>query len=374
MKRKSSNEKRQTGKPVGAPRVVCRALMVIDEGPIRASVVKDCRKAMRDLEKARKKLEDFERLDQPAFTRWYHATFGADLSRSRELKEKTDEMELLIDEIESARIKHSVSYHAAYEYVMDRRKHPERYERKREDPQHDDTQDDGEGPEDSTDAGDEEEFLFETFLEFAAQDPILVHFMGDRATMGLLFEEYREELREQAGRQNGFADPPAAKASLRQNRIKGLYRALVKRLHPDFRPRDDAHRDELWHRVQAAYAQEDVEGLETLTALCDIRIDNSFAVGSVSSIRAVGLDQREQLAVVKKRIRSARKEPAWGFSRNPAIADSLEPLIRQEMESAFFVAQGQYEACRDTLERWSVLRQKKNARKEPAVGQGEFEF
>jgi hypothetical protein len=294
MGRKSSKRKRQAGRPIGAAGVLSRALVVVDEGPIRASAVKVCRKAMRDLEKARKKLEDFERLDQPAFTRWYHATFGADLSRSRDLKEKTEEMELLIDEIESVRIKHSVSYHSAYEHVMDGRKHPERYERKREGPRHRGTKKEEEGP--------------------------------------------------------------AAEAPPRQNRTKGLYRALVKRLHPDLRPRDDAYRYELWHRVQAAYAQEDVEGLETLTALCDIRIDNSFAVGSVSSILAVGLDQREQLAAVKRRIRSARKEPAWGFGTNPAIADSLEPLIRQELESGLDVAQRLYEDCRDTLESWSIGR------------------
>lgn len=378
MKRKSSKKKRRIGKPVDTRHVVCQALVVIDEGPIRASAVKDCRKAMRDLEKARKKLEDFERLDQPAFTRWYHATFGAALSRNRELEENIEEMERLIEEIESTRDVHTISYHAAYEYVMDRRKHPERYERKRENPRHGGTKDEGqgeaEGPGDGTDAGDEEEFLFERFLEFAAQDPILVHLLGDRVVMGVLFEEYRAEFREHPGKQNRFANPPAAKAPPRQNRIKGLYRALVKRLHPDFRPRDDAHRDELWHRVQAAYAQEDLEGLETLTALCDIRIDNSFAAGSVSSILAVGRDQREQLAALKKRLRRTRKDLAWGFSRNPDIADSLEPLIRQDIESALGDAQRLYEDCKDTLERWSVPRQKKNPRREAVVGQTEFEF
>jgi hypothetical protein len=386
MKRKNLKKWRKNARPTGACQAGCRDLMIIDEEPIRGAAVKECRKAMRDLEKARKKLEDFERVDQPAFARWYNATFGAELSRIREWREKIERMERLIEEIESVRYGQRISYHAAYEYVMDRRNHPERHERNREDSRYDGTEEDWEQgggaardePESEAgadgDADDDEDLLFAAFLESAAEDPGMADFLGDPRLVRILFAKFKKEFGKKARTGKRMDEPRRAKAPPRQDRVKRLYRALVKRLHPDFRRREDAHDDGLWHRVQAAYAQGDAEGLETLTALCDIRIDNAFATGSVSSILAVGADQKVQLAALKKRMRQAKKDPAWGFGKKPDLAESLGPLIRREMESALNSAQMHFEFCEDTVRKWSVARPRKNARRQVVGRQGEFGF
>lgn len=385
-KRKTLKKWRKNAVPAGAAKATGRAVAVIDEGPIRAAAVKECRKAMRDLEKARKKLEDFERVDQPAFARWYNTAFGAELSRIREWKEKIEGMERLIEEIESVRFEQGISYHAAYECVMDRRNHPERYEREREEPRRDgpaeDRDEDGEGNQDpfgepETDAhgdADEEDLLFAAFLEFAAQGPGMADILGDPHLISILFAKFKKEFGKKERKGKRTEEPRKAGTPPRQDRVKRLYRALVKRLHPDFRRREDAHDDELWHRVQAAYAQGDAEGLETLTALCDIRIDNAFATGSVSSILAVGADQKEQLAALKKRMRQAKKDPAWGFGRKPGLDQSLGPLIRREMESALDSARMHFEFCEDTVKKWSVARPRKNARRPVSGRQAEFGF
>jgi hypothetical protein len=376
MKRTSLRKWRKNARPEGVSKAGSRALALIDEEPIREAAVKECRKAMRELEKARTKLEDFERVDQPAFARWYHATFGAELSRIREWKEKIEEMERLIEEVEAARFEQGISYHAAYEYVMDLRNHPERRAWKPEEPRDDGAGTDGEEASEQAWDTDEEDLLFAAFLEYAVQDPVLSDFVGDPGLIRILFEKMKKDFAQKtrSRTKRRSADLPAEKATPRQDRVKRLYRALVKRLHPDFRMREDAHDDELWHRVQAAYARGDADGLETLTALCDIRIDNAFATGSVSSILAVGADQKEQLAALKKRMRAARKDPAWGFAKKPGMAKILEPLIRREMESALDEEQLHFESCEDTIKKWSVARPRKNARRQVAVKQGELGF
>ena len=55
----------------------CRALVRVDGSAIRNKIRREYEKALRDLEKARQALDQFQQRDQPQFSRWMSSHFGA---------------------------------------------------------------------------------------------------------------------------------------------------------------------------------------------------------------------------------------------------------------------------------------------------------
>lgn len=82
--------------------------------------------------------------------------------------------------------------------------------------------------------------------------------------------EYRRRLRDLKDKQE------AGEQRLRRLRspetsaaLRSLYRVMVKRLHPDLHPHQDAQQQQLWFEVQQAYQWGDFARLETLVAITD---------------------------------------------------------------------------------------------------------
>src|SRR5580700_3407413 len=74
----------------------CRALVPVDGSRIRKKIKKDYEKALRDLDKSRRQLDQFHQADQPQFTRWLNSHFDALLTELRELSRKISVDEQLI--------------------------------------------------------------------------------------------------------------------------------------------------------------------------------------------------------------------------------------------------------------------------------------
>lgn len=72
-----------------------------------------------------------------------------------------------------------------------------------------------------------------------------------------------------------------------QSRIKELYRQLVRRLHPDTRAESDAEVSAVWHEVQEAYSDGNVERLEMLLAMTDLQENATGEHTSLSQMRSV---------------------------------------------------------------------------------------
>jgi hypothetical protein len=314
-------KRRSTRRPPRAPKGGW--LVRVDQRPLRRKAASECSRALSQLEKARAEWRRFDREDQPAYERWLAGRFGAVLTELRELEQALREKERLIDEVEieyawiGAR-----NFRAAYLSVMRRRNAP--VPSRTVPPEDADCQ----APRDFSEFTREEKHeLFEDFLDGV---------LGIDAE-ALSKREYQRMFREfeaAAREAQRPPEPPRPPVRPEDARIKEVYRLLVRRLHPDTRADRDAEVSALWHEVQEAYLAGQLERLEMLLALTDIREKSAGAHTSLFQMREVLTELRRAFATVQKNLRAARKEPAWRFARRAdreALAARLERRFRRDL-------------------------------------------
>lgn len=324
-------------------------LIIVDQEPLRGAAAGQCDQCLEGIEKARADLARFEREDRPAFERWMAGKFGQAMTEIRMLEAQYAEKAGLAEAIELEMIfGGSQTHHEAYLVVMKRRERvaqgfspePEA------------------GPgaagasaadEDGDEDGDDMErfLLAEKFEEYCAQELGVNPEQLNRREYDALFKEFK---RKNSGKEDGpnarkSAPPPRATPGSAGNpeaRVKELYRQLVRRLHPDTRADGDATVAEVWHEVQAAYADGNVERLEALLAFADVREKRFGPHTSLAQIRAVFSDLVRTLHAVRRSIAEARKAPAWNFTRTldrvalerQTRADLTRDLVRRRAELA----------------------------------------
>jgi hypothetical protein len=126
-----------------------------------------------------------------------------------------------------------------------------------------------------------------------------------------------------SGNWDDFAQPetPQRKGRARKpdNRLKDLYRALARRLHPDAVSSEregarDAQEIEWWHQAQAAYESGDTQQLEMILTLIEMR-DKGSKNASVSVLMQLTKQFRNALKRLRRELAECRHNPAWNFSR-----------------------------------------------------------
>jgi hypothetical protein len=330
-RRKIGPATRRKPVPETARRSTDRRLVAIDQEPARRKAASECSKQLSRLEKARLEWKQFDRVDKPEFDRWMASTFGALLTSLRENDAKIHEMEALIREVEAELLSGARGPRDAYARVMRRREISEAAARRRaESP----PPEGGTGEGSHSDPGHDTEFdeamLFEEFLRT---------FMGinpDRlsdAKYEKMFEDFQANFRGQpppeAARRTGAPHHPPKSE---QSRIKEIYRMLVRRLHPDTRSAKDADVSALWHEVQEAYSHGNLERLEMLLALTDIKSNAAGGHTSLFQMRQVLAELRRAYNALRRNLGVARKNPAWNFSGRKHRTD-LEADTRRRIES-----------------------------------------
>jgi len=275
----------------------CRALVLADGAGIRKKIKKDYEKALRDLDNSRQQLDRFHQTDLPQFTRWLNSHFGALLTELRELGQKIAADEQLVFLVEGEVMFGGGTYAKAYRRVMEARENPEPPPRP--------AGGDGEPNRDRETsgsqpgvggAGDDDEVFDEIFEElfggFGPDDSFHSHH-GPR------------------GEPDRRPPAPAHTAA----RIKELYRALVRRLHPDGQREMTAQKTEWWHQAQAAYEAGDAEQLEVILTLCEIGESGTTANTSASLLQRITAQLKSSLREIKRQLTERRRDPAWNFSR-----------------------------------------------------------
>lgn len=341
-----------------------RRMILLDQRPMRQKAASECGRALARLEKSKAEWKRFQQNDQPAFSRWVTSTFETLLSRVRAIEAALAEKESLVHEVEMEMIFGGArSRRAAYREVRNRR----------------DRQPSPDGPEgvppppppprdeEKFDPSDfehipkfEQEELFEDFLRVVmGMNPDK---LNDR-TYARMFAEFKADVlgKERPPRQPA---PPAPPPKPEQNRLKELYRLLVRRLHPDTQSETDTAVSALWHEVQEAYGQGNVERLEMLLALTDLQANTTGDHTSLSQMRAVLAELRRSFNELQRNLRMAKNDPAWDFCR---VSDhsALRRRISSELESRLKRNENRQRQLDEEIARWSTP---PKSRKKPAKG------
>jgi hypothetical protein len=280
--------------------------MLVDSRPIRNKARRDYEKVLTDLERARQDIERFEKQDQPAFSRWLNRQFGALLTELRETTQKLQNHRELLFEIDSEAFAGNCSHVRAYERVMWRRAHPEPEPPA---PAEDDAGRDRAGRGSDPDADD-----FESF-----------------------FSEVEEEFERLFGGNPDNGELPTEAASApnhRPARLKDLYRAVVRHLHPDMNKRVSAQRLEWWHQAQAAYESGDVEQLQVILTLCEIEEQGTTAKTSVSLLMRITRQFKATLRTLKATLMRYKGDPAWNFNNlreHSSLSLRTERYLKQQL-------------------------------------------
>ena len=104
--------------------------------------------------------------------------------------------------------------------------------------------------------------------------------------------------------------------------------------------------------MQAAYAKGDVERLETLLALADVREKRFGPHTSLAQMRAVMTDLVRTFHALRRSLSEARKVPAWNFSRLPDRT-GLERQTRAELTRDLIRRRAELADLNRMLENWT---------------------
>lgn len=361
-------------RPVAPPPSDTRAVIPIDGDPIRKKARKDYEKARRDLDKARLQLEQFHTQDRPAFDRWLNANFGQFLTEIRELSRQAHEQDQLLAEIESYMWSHNVSEAEAYLAVMFRRENPAAAAAAEAQAQAEARARAGGGgqpPPGFDEAGDAED---EDDLEFDARSE-------EEA-----FREFSSSFEDAFGFKipPGMRPPDPPPKPVQTASVKELYRALVRKLHPDKQAAMTAQKLEWWHEVQEAYAANDAERLATILSLVEMSDGDPTAHTSVSVFQRLVARLKASLRDVKREVAQGRRDPAWNFTgaKDHQAAAARVGLEMRDSLLGLRRARAEHEAClrglaqdaRRVTERRARQATQNQRRRRPGAGQSGFQF
>jgi hypothetical protein len=150
-----------------------------------------------------------------------------------------------------------------------------------------------------------------------------------------------------------------------QAQLKTLYRQLVGILHPDRRdPQlDQAICTELWHELQRAYHDRDLERLRTVYA----RVEYSLGIDTpqqttVWELRAEAENLRGAVRAVKNQVKLARLHPGWQFSTRGDL-DDYAAQLKRHLEQELNACKDEIAGLQAVLKTWETGRRSKAQRR-----------
>ena len=112
--------------------------------------------------------------------------------------------------------------------------------------------------------------------------------------------------------------------------LKKLYRELCLQYHPDRMGAHDAKTQRLWHEIQDAYVNRDLEGLRAIRS--GIELESGETTLSCSEIDEMLLDIEWSIQDKRSELRVQKKTPIGGFA---SWTEQKRKQIAKEIKSEF---------------------------------------
>ena len=296
-KLKPSDPPRGRIKTPETPQVL--AVGLVDSSRIRNRVRRAYEKSCQDLQIVRDQLEQFQMRDKPNYDRWVRSGLEQTMAERYELRLKYEELFNLYEEVRRVSYVMDISEAKAYYTIKQQREEPH--------PPREDRFKTG-GTSDQDPHSGSQQNPFEDFFD----------------------KEFRARFGAEAGGGfDGFAigDIQAKKRPNVSGRIKEVYRALVRHLHPDIQQELTQQKREWWHQVQEAYETKDIQQLEVILTLCEIDSAGSITQTSLDLLMRVTRSLKQTLRELKAELDMGRFHPAWQFSRRRDLVKEKKRLI-----------------------------------------------
>jgi hypothetical protein len=168
--------------------------------------------------------------------------------------------------------------------------------------------------------------------------------------------------------------PPRAAAPAHvSKRLKELYRAVVRRLHPDSQQEMTAQKTEWWHQAQSAYGAGDAEQLEVILTLCEMGESGTTAHTSASLLQRITARLKSSLREIKRQITQRRREPAWNFSGRADHA-ALADQVGRELTGELMALRRRWMETQEMIATWKAAAGKPKAPKRRQQPPANLEF
>jgi hypothetical protein len=303
-------------------------LMVVDQAPYLKKALARCRRLERELHNKQETLRCFEEEDVVEYQTWIHATFGAELSKIREKQQETlPQLHFVVGMLRQCYLYHRDYLEAVYKELLERLekgtlgeyKPPYADEEDEGDDEDDDWEDDDwEDDDDDDDEDDDDEDDDDLWEALEEEDPEIRN----------KFDEFFREL--------GIGPPVKSSRQEISISVKTLYRALVKKLHPDHSTMQESLRQRRWDELQAAYRAMDLEALQQIEAVCDIEsIGLSIEIG-LARLNDLGDYHQSHVTPLRAALRAAKKNPAFGFAARGGQTKELFRNKRAELKGHLY--------------------------------------
>jgi hypothetical protein len=254
-----------------------------------------------------------------------HRTFARLIARHRELLQAVEEKRRLLIEIESLADRLNLSEPEAYRKAIWRRGHPREAEAedRRLDEEERKTAEERFGPDDDDGALGEDD----TFDD---------EFAGTKDEWDIFADLFEAMTGERPPPRGAFrkAQP---KPRVENKPAKELYRAIVRRLHPDHHGHMDEARKNLWHEAQEAYRRRDVNALHSILARCDGGAAGLGDHSPVSLIRRLTQQLRKAARSARGEMRRVKQDLAWNYeqrARQPQFIRRIKDELEQGIAAA----------------------------------------
>lgn len=360
----------------GMPSANCTAIILLDSRKIKSEYHKKYLQIKNKFKKAKSQLELHEKEEIPAFGRWFRSSLLPMIEELKTIEEETIKITDTLDQLYKMwREKKWPNRFACYQAFLKQKdtvkNENEYYEQKNDKDNYQFSDEFYAGENYDERDGDNRNHRRKKFNDPFEDLKAFLKFM-----LGEDFAAFDEDEDFYKIFDNPKTNPKTEK------KMKDVYRTICRMLHPDTGVEFDAETSELWHEAQIAYQNKDIDRLEQILAVGEMKNLLPKRAATCSQILSAIKHYESGLSAIMSKIRKLKKTEEWGFlSWTDKKKEQKLKKFQNQLGFQIFFMKSKLEKCKTELEEWqkepvAIKKIKKTVskRKSPTESQSTFEF